>query len=158
MGQKKRGVQIWGLDGPQQVLEPEWDEGASVRSGKPGLSGLKRGRVRKVRAEEEVESEQGVMVEGGDRGRSVAAFLHWMAERTQKNPQHTWFSRSKKHGEPQGSGRLTSDSLGWFFFKLLRTSFVSRYEPSRYVEESGFQGSPAKNVQQCPYARLVKYL
>lgn len=64
--------------------------------GKPGMSGLKLGRARRVRADEEGESEQSVMVEGGGGGRSVAALLHWMVESTQKNPQHTWFSRNKK--------------------------------------------------------------
>lgn len=69
--------------------------GASVRGGKPGLGGLKPDRARSVRADEEGESDS-VMVEGRGGGRSVAALLHWMVESTQKNPQHTWFSRSKK--------------------------------------------------------------
>lgn len=67
-----------------------------MRGGKPGLGGSKPGRARRVRADEEGESEGSVMVEGGGGGRSVAAFLHWMVESIQKNPQHTWFSRSKK--------------------------------------------------------------
>lgn len=71
------------------MWEPECVEESTVQGGRLGSGGPRPGRARSVETDEEGESEQSVKVsrwEGGAGRGSVPALLHWVVERTRKNP------------------------------------------------------------------------